>query len=126
MNTSKSLSMIVSAADRDAANRLMRGLGRDNAPDPGKTFIVEFNSSGDRVDAVTDYGAHTWDDSLVAILDSGVLPLDINWGNFGLTKATAETALASIQHFAVVNRTPRINFNQKLTDRSLKGISSPL
>ena len=121
-NTTKSLSMVVPAANRDAANRLMRGLGRDESPDPGRTFAVELNTSGKPSDAKSHYGAHTWDDTLVAVLDSGVLPGDINWSKFDLTKPQAKAALASIDYTAVVNREPRANFNQKLTDKNLKTV----
>lgn len=112
MSFTKSLSMIVPAPQRDDCNRLMLALGKDNAPDPGRTFSVELSPTGKAT--VTHYGAHGWDDDLAAILDSGTLPAGINWPAFNLTENAANQALAIIKYFAVANRTPRANFEQKV------------
>lgn len=117
MSFTKSLSMIVPAVHQDKCNRLMRALGRDNAPDPGKTFSVELSPTGQG--AVTHYGAHGFDDDLVDILD-GSLPSDIEWTDFGLTAGEATQAHAVIFYLAVVNNNkPLVNFYQRLTNSGL-------
>lgn len=89
------LGMIVPAKNRDDCCRLMRALGRDNAPDPGQTFSVSMSPS--RTPNATDYGASTYDDELLAILEAGTLPSGIDWSAFGLTAAKADAALRAVK-----------------------------
>jgi len=107
----KSLTMVVTIADRDNANKLMRGLGRDVSPNPGNTFSVELNLDGDNQRAVSHYAAHGWDDALVDILTTLTLPGGIDWSRVGLTQVEAQNALNSIRFSAIENRTPLMNFN---------------
>ena len=121
--TTKSLSMSVPAALRDDCNRLMRALGRDDAPDPGRTFTVELSPAGNPTDVVTRYGAHTYDDDLADILDNGVVPGNIDWARFGLTAARAQAAFAAISYRAVPGRASVVNFVAEITARGVKRIT---
>ena len=118
----KSLSMTVIAALVDDANRLMRALGRDDAPDPGQTFTVELSPDGNPTDVVTRYGAHTYDDDLVNLLDNSTLPAR-DWPLSGLTAARAQAAFAAISYRAVLGRASVVNFAAEMMARDVKRIT---
>lgn len=100
------LGMLVSVTHRDDANRLMRALGRDEYPDPGRTFSVPMSPT--RTPAATHYGASTWDDELLAILESRSLPA-VDWAAFGLTATKAQAALDAIR-YRTATAAPTDNF----------------
>lgn len=100
------LGMLVSVTDRDDANRLMRALGRDEAPDPGRTFSLPMSPTAAPV--ATHYGASTWDDDLLQILQSGVLPA-VDWAAYGLDQTRAQAALDAIRYRSSPER-PADNF----------------
>lgn len=89
------LGMIVSVMHRDDANRLMRALGRDECPDPGRTFSIPMSPT--RTPVATHYGASTWDDELLTMLEGNSLPA-VDWVAFGLTATKAQAALDAIKY----------------------------
>ena len=123
MTFTKSLSMTVPANMADDCNRLMRALGRDDAPDPGQTFTVELSPDGNSTDVATRYGAHTYDDELAAILDNGVVPGNIDWQTFGLSKKRARDAFAAISYRPVPDHASVANFAAEIRARGVKRIT---
>lgn len=97
MNNIDNLSMIVPVSARDDCNNLMRALGRDDSPAPGRTFSVALSSTGDK--PATHYGSHTIDPELVDLLSGGAMPSS-DWPSFGLDESTATAALGEIIHSA--------------------------
>lgn len=103
MSYSNSLSLLVAAAKRDDANALMEGLGRGP-----NTFKVDCSPS--RTPVATHWGAHTYDDALLTIIETRTLPPNINWLDYGLTPLTAQLALDAIRFKAVNDRNSVANF----------------
>ncbi len=120
MNTTKSLSMIVPAPQRDDCNRLMCALGRDDTPLPGRTFSVEMspNAKGN----ATHYGCHTYDDALGDLLDKGTVPGNIDWAKFGLTENAARQAFLAIRYVSVFGRESVANYTALEIVEGLKRI----
>lgn len=103
MSWTRSLSLMVPASARADADALMAALGR--GPD---TFSVPMAPG--RTGSPTAWGAHTYDDALLAILEAGTLPAGIDWAAHGLTQRRAQDALAAIRFRAVVGRGSVANF----------------
>ncbi len=88
----RSLSILVPAAFRDAANLLSCALGYDT--NPGSTYSVKLSSTGSG--EPTHYGAHTWaTDAFVDLLTSALAgnapPVD------GIDPATVSAVVGSLQ-----------------------------
>ena len=113
MSWTKSLSMIIPTAKKVDCNRLMAALGRGS-----NTFIRDLSPSGAR--AETHHGAHTFDDALLSILQSGVVPVGPNWEAHGLTAVSAQAALNAIKYSAKTTGRPRANLNSHASSQGLK------
>lgn len=107
----KSLSLIVSDAKRADANALMWALGRQDNPASARTQTFSVDMSPSRTPTATHWGAHTYDDALLSIVQSKVLPSGINWSAFGLTQTRAQQALDAIRFAAHDNQNANANFD---------------
>ena len=99
----KSLSMIVPGAAREDANALLAALGRGE-----NTFAVDLSATAEP--PATHWGAHTFDDELLTILESGALPPGIDWPAHGLSEGSAQAALAAISFRGVADHNSVANF----------------
>lgn len=86
----QSISMVVPASKRVDCDSFMAALGRGP-----NTFSVPLSPS--RAPSATYYGAHTYDDDLLGILN-GELPTGIRWTDFGLTATSAKQAKDAITY----------------------------
>lgn len=115
MSFTKSLSLIISASKKADCNKLMEALGRGP-----NTFAVDLSPNAAR--AETHHGAHTYDDDLLAIIESGIVPVGIDWAAYGLTAVTAQDALLAIKHYARADRASVVNFEAHATAQGVKPI----
>ena len=122
MSFTQSLSMTVPSTLSDDANRLMRALSRDTAPDPGRTFSVKLSPNGNANDAASDFGAHSYDDELLVLLDGSTIPDGIDWQEFGLTQGKAQAAFSAISFRGVANHNSVFNFEVEIQSNGLKRI----
>lgn len=117
MSFTKSLSLIVASSKKADCNKLMEALGRGP-----NTFRVDLSPSGAR--AETHHGAHTYDDALLAIIESGVVPIGIDWAAYGLTAVSAQDALMAIKYLARADRASVANFEAHAAAQGVKPIQS--
>lgn len=101
----QSLTLIVPAAQRDAANRLACALGTDTLP--GSSYNVPLSATG--AAPATHYGCHAWaSDGFVATLGAaigGTVPaLDLD--AVGLTETDVAGVLAMLTHAVSSDSSP--------------------
>lgn len=121
----RSCSLVVPAADKADANRLMAGLGVGNLGD--ENFAARLSSSG--AEPATHFGAHAWQEAAVAVVwsalptNDGTLPtIQGVWGDFGLTDITAKAAAASLTVSVVTGGTPGGNFDATIAGLGLQRV----
>lgn len=111
----KSLSLLVPDSKRADANALMEALERGP-----NTFSVGCSPS--RTPTATHWGAHSYDDALLDIIQTRTLPSGINWSAYGLTQTKAQQALDAILFKAVTDRNARSNFDTLGSDNGVGSI----
>lgn len=99
----KSLSLLVPDSKRADANALMAALGRGP-----NTFIRDCSPS--RTPNPTHWGAHTYDDEPLSILETNTLPAGVDWAAYGLTHTSAQQALNAIRFAGHANNNSVANF----------------
>lgn len=115
----KSLSLLVPDSKRADANKLMEALNRGPS-----TFIRDCSPS--RTPVATHWGAHTYDDQLLNIIETRTLPGGINWSAYGLTQTKAQQALDAIRFKAVNDMNSVSNFDALGAENGVGTIRRPI
>lgn len=126
MTFDRSCSLVVPAASKADANRLVAGLGAGQLGDDN--FAARLSASA--AEPATHFGAHSWQEADDAAIWSalptagGTLPEGVVWGDYDLTEATAKAAAATLTVSVVTGGTPGGNFDATIAGLGLQRVQA--